>query len=312
MASVRGNILKWVLRMTNNLNPIKNPNCIQKIKKYSSLLLSDKTPRGFVLSKETTPSGTKFERVVKKGAEKSGKVLLFFHGGAYVGGLLSTYRNFAVDFYKNFQTELILLDYKLAPEFVYPSQLDEALDLWQDLIENQGYEPSNIIVGGDSAGGNLTLAFLLKLRDENKPLPKVAFCMSPWTDMTASGESYVENYSKDVMFGEKNKQVTPEMKETFLNSEIYCFAKNADRTCPYVSPVYGEYHGFPPIYFTVGGEEMLLNDTLVVVEKLKKCGVTTVLEIQEDMFHTYPIYAPFLPEGVKSLKNIIEFIKNNF
>lgn len=312
MTSIRGNIMKFVLRLTNNLNPIKNPKPIEKIRKYSALFMNDKTPKGYVLSKEVTKKGTKYDRVVKKDSKKSGRVIYYFHGGAYIAGLISVYRNFAVDFFNAAETELILLDYSCAPEYKYPTQLNEALDLWDELINNQGYKPENIIVGGDSAGGNLALAFLLKLRDNKQIMPNAAFCISPWADMIASGESYIKNYQNDVMFGEKKKDITLTEKEKFLNSDIYSFVGGADRKDPYISPVFADYHDFPPMFFTVGGHEMLLSDTLTIVKNLKKNKIQVAVEIQEEMFHTYPIYAVFLPEGAEALHKIVNFIKSEF
>ncbi len=291
---------------------MKNSHIIKKIRRASGLLMTNKTPRGFLMTKETTASGIRYEKVVKKDAEKTGRVIFYLHGGAYVAGLISTYRNFAVKFYDAAQTELILLDYSLAPEAKFPTQLNEAVALWEDLIENQGYLAENIIIGGDSAGANLALALLLKLRDEKLPLPKAAFCMSPWADMTASGKSYVENYSKDIMFGENKKEASLDSREKILSSELYCFIGDANRHDPYVSPVFGDYHGFPPMFFTAGGHEMLLDDTLTIVKKLKKSGASVQVEICEEMFHTYPIYSPFLPEGEKAFDKICEFIKTQF
>jgi len=311
MTSIRGKILKFVLGHTNNLNPAKIPHPIKKIKKFSKQFTNNKAPKGFILSKEETLGGTKFERLIKKDAMKTGRVIYYLHGGAYISGLISFYRSFADDFYDATGSELILLDYKCAPEYKYPTQLNEAIDLWKDLINRQGYKPENIIIGGDSAGGNLALALLLKLRDDKLPMPAAAFCMSPWADMTASGESYFKNYSNDVMFGEKNKQINEELREKFINSDIYCFIGDADRHDSYVSPVFGDYHDFPPMMFTVGGHEMLLSDTLSIVDNLKKNNIPVTLEIQEGMFHTYAIYGAIMPEAADSFKKILEFIKLN-
>lgn len=312
MESIRAKILKFVLGLTNNLNPEKVPNAIEKIKKFSNLMMNEKVPNGFELEKLETQKGTKFQIVHKKDMPKTEKIILYFHGGAYISGLISHYRTFAKDFYNSCNADLVLLDYKTAPEFKYPSQLNEALDLWEYLTENMGYKPENIILGGDSAGGNLTLAMMLKLRDENKKLPKAAFCMSPWADMTASGSSYLNNYQKDILFGEKDKEVDETIRRKFLNSEIYCFIGDADRKDPYVSPVFGEYYDFPPMMFTVGEYEMLLSDTLTIVKNLKENNVPVSLEIKPAMFHTYTIYGAFMPEAVESFEKILEFINLQF
>lgn len=313
MTSIRGNILKFILRVTNNLNPIKTPHAINKIRKYSAGFINDKTPKGFSLSKETTLNGAKFERLSKEGAKRTGRVIYYLHGGAYISGLIYFYRNFVDDFDKvSSGAELILLDYSLAPEHKFPTQLNEAVELWDDLISRQGYNPNDIILGGDSAGGNLALALLLKLRDDKKLMPRAAFCISPWADMTASGNSYIENYPKDILFGEKNKEITEDAREQLLNSEIYCFVGDADRKNPYVSPVFGEYHNFPPMYFSAGGHEILLSDTLTIVDKLKQNKIFVECDIKEEMFHTFPIYGAFMPEAEEAFEKILNFIKAQF
>ena len=116
----------------------------------------------------------------------------------------------------------------------------------------------------------------------------------------------------DILFGEKGKVATIEDEEKLLNSEIFCFIGDADRHDPYVSPVYGEFNGFPPMYFAVGGHEMLLDDTLTVVKKLKENNIEVVLDVQHEMFHVYPLYGMLVPEGRKSFLDTMAFIKIKF
>lgn len=313
MASIRGNFFRFFLRKTNNLNPVFTPHAVKKIRKLAASSLNDKTPKGFTLSKEKTPNGTLFERVTKDSAAKTGRVIYFLHGGAYISGLLSFYRNFAKDFCDAANgAEMIYLDYHLAPEHLYPTQLNEALDVWDDLTNRQGYLPENIMIAGDSAGANLTLALMLKLRDTGRKMPKAGLCISAWADMTGKGETFSANYGNDIMFGEKGKELTEEARERLIHSEIFCYAGDADRTDPYVSPVYGEYHDFPPMFFAAGGHEMLLSDTLTIVENLKKNAVPVEYDIQPEMFHIYAIYGNFIIEAKESYRKIILFINKQF
>ena len=313
MGSINGLFFRVLLRLTNNLNPVHTPNAVKKIRKLSASQLNDKVPDGYVSLKESTPSGTKYERVTKKGASGNGKAIYYLHGGAYISGLLSFYRNFANDFFEaSGGCELILLDYKLAPEYTYPTQLNEAVDVWNHLTQNLGYDAEKIIIGGDSAGANLTLALMLKLRDDGKKMPKAGFCISLWGDMTGQGDSFSYNYRNDVMFGEKGKELTPAARERLIHSEIYSYLGSVDRTDPYVSPVYGEYHGFPPMFFTAGGHEMLLSDTLTVIDKLKADGIYSGYDVQPKMFHIYAIYGGYLPEGKVSYNKILSFIHDQF
>lgn len=311
MASIRGKITKMYLGKVGNLNPKITPNPVEKMSKLWNNANNDKKPFGYSLEKCATSKGTLYEKVYKTGEEKNGRVIYYLHGGAYISGLLSVYRKLSPQFYKAAGVETIFLDYKCAPEYKYPTQLNEAIDVWDDLM-SQGYKPKDIIVGGDSAGANLALAFLLKLRDEGREMPLAGFCFSAWADMTGKGESYKNNYPHDILFGEKGRNASIEDEEELLNSEIYSFIGDADRHDPYVSPVYGEYHNFPPMYFTVGGHEMLLDDTLTVVKKLKEKGVEVGLDVQKEMFHIYPLYGMFVPEGRKSFLMTMDFIKNKF
>lgn len=138
------------------------------------------------------------------GLDKGPIIIYYLHGGCYICGLTNNYHSFLREFC-NLEDDVtvVLLDYKTAPEYKYPVQLNEALDLWDELTENQDYRAENIVIGGDSSGGNLALAMMLKIRDDGRKMPAGAFLLSPWTDMTMSGDSYIRNYPKDVEIGER-------------------------------------------------------------------------------------------------------------
>ena len=313
MASLRGNLFRMVLRRTTNLNPVRTPDAVAKLRGMAKGGSPDRVPKGFVLSRETTPDGVPYERISKKDAPKTGRVVYYLHGGAYICGLLPLYRDLAPGLYQaTGGCEVIFLDYRCAPEYKYPCQLEDAWNLWEDLTGRQGYREKNMLIAGDSAGANLALALMLKLRDQGKPMPRCAFCISAWADMTGSGDSYIYNYGNDIMFGEKGKEPSIESKQRLLESEIFCFVGDADRTDPYVSPVYGDYSGFPPMFFTAGGHEMLLSDTLTIMEKLKQNGVPVDCDIQDKMFHIHTMYGRHMPEGAKSYRRIMQFIEARF
>ncbi len=311
MISLRGRIVRAFLRRKGNFNPIRHPDAVSIIRSLYQINVEETPLKGFSVCREQTLGGTPYERVTMDGKAENGKLLLYFHGGAYISPLISAYRQAAPDVIRAGDCEVILLDYRTAPQHTYPAQLNDALELWRELTERQGYLPENILIGGDSAGSNLTLALMLKLRDERRALPCAAFCISAWADMTLNGESYTKNYSKDVMFGEKGVEPSEESRAAFMQSDIFCFTGDADRRDPYVSPVYGEYHGFPPMLFTVGSHEMLLDDTLTIVEKLKSAGVDVECDVKEGMFHIYPLYAKYIPESADSHKRIMRFVSKH-
>ncbi len=307
MISLKGRIYRAMMYRLSNFNPY-HADIISKLKRFSQKLESDSCPDGFIRFEEETKAGTRYERL-RNAFEPSGRLLLYFHGGAYIAGLFGTYRKFAPDFSQAADNgETIFLDYRTAPEYQYPVQLNEALDLWKDLIQNQGYDPKNIIIGGDSSGGNLVLALLLKLRDQGETLPRGAFCISPWADMTASGASFKENYGKDIEFGELGEVLTEEKRKLIHHSDIYSWLGDADRFDPYVSPVYAEYHDFPPMMLTAGGDEMLLSDTLTITRKLRQAHVPVICEIQPEMFHIYATMGNAFPESAHSYQHIMQFI----
>ena len=237
MASSEGIFYKKIVNKFSNFNPVQNSNLVKRLKKINRIAVNNYCPKGFALSQEQTPTGTKYERITKKNSSKNGKLILYFHGGAYIAGLLYFYKKFAPDFYQESgEAETIFLDYKLAPEYQYPVQLNEALDLWNNLTQRQGYLPENIILGGDSSGANLALAMMLKLRDNQQKLPAGAFCISVWGDMTGSSESFIFNYSKDIEFGEIGKKLTQQKRIALQNIIIsrQCYSQSAVMKCYYV------------------------------------------------------------------------------
>jgi acetyl esterase/lipase len=304
-----GSVMRTIIRRHFNANPELCADQIQLISRLDRFN-KPKTNRGYVIESLSTSHGAKYERIFQRDSRFSGKAVLYLHGGAYISGLTANYRKMARHLSQAAGgAEVYYLDYACAPARVFPSQLAEALDLWTELTEQLGYAPQSIIVGGDSAGGNLVLALLLTLRDKGCAMPAAAFCWSPWADMTASGESYARNYQKDVLFGNRKKPLDVNMLGELLKSNIYCFVGDADRRNPYVSPVFGEYHGFPPMFFAVGGDEMLYSDTMTIVDKLRAEGGEVETDVGERMFHVYPLFYSFLPEGKRAFAKTLAFIK---
>ena len=311
MVSIRARMFRSFLRKKINLNPINTPDAVSLLKGSEGLSGSDEPIEGVSFHKEHTPDGTPYERAVSEGGS-NGKLIFFLHGGAYIAGLTPLYRRISPSLSRaGGGCEIIFPDYRLAPEHTYPSQLEDAEKVWRDITERQGYSPESIIIMGDSAGANLALALMQKLRDEGKPLPRAGVCVSVWGDMTLSGESYLYNYSRDPMFGAKGRKPSQSSRQALMESSIFCFVGDADRNHPYVSPIFGDFSGFPPMLFTVGSHEMLLDDTLTIVAKLKENNVSVTCEIGDGMFHIYPLCAKFFPEALVSYKKILEFVSTH-
>ena len=220
------------------------------------------------------------------------EVVLQLHGGGYIGKMKNAYRDFAV-LYARMPGERAVLsvDYRVAPEDPYPAALEDAYAAYQWLLE-MGCRGSQIIVAGDSAGGGMALALCLYLKDKGEPLPKKLVLMSPWTDLAATGDSYETNFEKDPLFGNTT--------DSMIYSNAY-YGENDPKT-PYISPLYGNYEGFPPMLFQVGGSEMLLSDSARAAKKAKAAGCEVQLTIYDEMFHVFQLGMKMMKESRNAWK----------
>ena len=227
------------------------------------------------------------------------KVILQLHGGGYVAKIKNSYYNMAT-YYCDAGDGISVLspDYRVAPEDPYPAALEDALASYQWLLDH-GWKGEQIIVVGDSAGGGLAMALIMYLRDHDMPLPCGLVAMSPWTDVTASGESYTLNYELDPLFGNS--------KETMIYENDY--AGDHDKKDPYISPIYGHFRQFPPMLIQVGSTEMLLSDSVTAASMADIVGVDVRLSIYDDMFHVFQMAGKIFPEAKKAWEEVEQFIK---
>jgi acetyl esterase/lipase len=231
-----------------------------------------------------TPQGISTERVI-----------LYIHGGSFNSGSVVSHRALAANIAMACKARALIIDYRLAPEHTFPSALQDTLAAYDWLLSN-GIPAGQIAIAGDSAGGTLSLTLLIQLRDQGKPLPAMAVCLSPATDFTLSGESWTRNRTKDVMLNLRNIRTA---------GEIYL--RGADLRSPLVSPLYADLHGLPPILIQVGSVEVLLSDATRFAEKAKEVGVSVTLEVWDGMQHVWQYTASFLPEARQAIRNIGEF-----
>jgi monoterpene epsilon-lactone hydrolase len=224
------------------------------------------------------------------------KVIFFLHGGGYVSGSCTDHGVHAAKFVKGSNISALLFEYRLAPEHTYPAAIDDTLKAYRWLL-SQGVTASNIVFAGDSAGGGLCLASLLAIRDQGLPLPAAAVALSPWTDLKCTGESYRCN---------ARKCLSPEGTWTAFSKH---YVGDNDPGLPWISPLYGDLHGLPPILIYVGEDEILLDDSARFAEKAKSAGVDITLRVGEGLFHCYPVCAPLFPEATQAMDEICGFIK---
>lgn len=216
-----------------------------------------------------------------------GRVMLYLHGGAYImGTALSSGTTMPLAEAANLRT--FSLDYPLGTEKPFPAALDNAVQAYQMLLE-LGYAPGKIVLAGDSAGGGLALAVMLKLRDDNIPLPAGAYLMSPWADLTGSQPSLQEKSEVDFLFVERD-----------LSGAADIYAAGQDKKNPYISPLYGDLTGLPPLFIQAGSHEMILDDSLMLARKAALADVPVSLKV----WPTYPhVFQAF--DGLKAAQRAL-------
>ncbi len=225
--------------------------------------------------------------------------VLFLHGGAYRAGAPANYRHFTWRIAAAARASVLAIDYRLAPEHPFPAALDDAVSAYRWLLAETP-EPGKTLIMGDSAGGGLTLATLLKLRDDGLPLPAAAVALSPWTDLALTGASLNLHARSDPMLDVK---LMPAIAAEYLGG--------ADPRLPYVSPLYGDPAGLPPILIQVGGDEVLLDDAVRMHERLRGAGCNAELEIWPRMPHVWHAFAPVLPEARRAIDRIGHFARRH-
>ncbi len=242
-------------------------------------------------------NGIKAEWILPTGAMRD-QTIFFIHGGGYVSGSCSDHRATAAKFVKGSGIRALLFEYRLAPEHPFPAAVDDSLEAYRWLLD-QGAAPDHVVFAGDSAGGGLVLALLLALKDKGLHLPAAAVALSPWTDLKLTGESH-----------RTNAQVCLSPPGMSAVCSKY-YAGDNDPCLPYISPLYGEPQGLPPILIYVGGNETLLDDSRRFAAKAQAAGVDVTLRIGRGLFHCYPACAPLFPEATQAMREICDFIKTH-
>lgn len=228
------------------------------------------------------------------------KVIIYLHGGGFCIGSINTFRYFTSRLAKATGIKVLYVEYRLAPEHPFPSALEDIISVYQSLL-SQGISSENIIFVGDSAGAGLCLSSTLALRDNGEPLPTALVLFSPWTDLTLTSKSLETNAKKDpLVFIDDQKKL------------VAAYTKGTDVKNPLISPRFGNFNEFPPLLIHTGTDEILLDDSLNLVEKAKKDGVEVTLKLWKGMFHVFSIFPDHTPEGKKSFKEVVAFIHNKW
>ena len=241
--------------------------------------------------------GVPAEWVMAPGSDTD-RAILFLHGGGYAIGSLNTHRRLAYDISAASSARVLLIDYRLAPEHPFPAAVDDAAAAWRWLLQ-QGFATNRLAIAGDSAGGGLTIATLVNLRDLKLGLPACAVAISPWVDLEGAGNSITTRAAQDPMV---QKDGLLWMAKMYLNGK--------DAKTPLAAPLHADLKGLPPILVQVGTAETLLDDATRIAEKLHAAGVDVRLAIWPNMLHVFPLFAPVLSEGRDGCLEIGTFIRN--
>ncbi len=207
-------------------------------------------------------------------------VILYCHGGGYSTGSSLYARTLTTKLATSTSMDVLCFDYRLAPEHPYPAAVEDAMQVWNYLML-LGYGARDIILAGDSAGGNLALCLALQLKKEGRLMPRGLVLMSPWTDLTASGKSHMTK-----------AEIDPVLDAEYLQRMIVNYADGQDLTNPMISPLFGDYEGFPPTYIQVGNNEILQDDAVMLYKKMLKANVSVKLDMFRGMWHVFQM-SPF-------------------
>ena len=225
------------------------------------------------------------------------KVVLYLHGGGYALGSIATHRGLGARIAEASGTTVLMPDYRLAPETPFPGAVEDGTATYLYLLE-QGIEAQHIAIGGDSAGGGLTFATLVNLRDKGHALPAAAFTLSPWVDLEGLGESMVTRAAADPMIQKDGLQRFSDM-----------YLAGADPRSPLAAPLHADLSGLPPILIQVGTAEVLLDDAVRIEARIREAGGSVELEPFEDLIHVFQAFAPIVPEAVEAIGKIGAFVK---
>ena len=229
----------------------------------------------------------------------SNKVMLYLHGGGYFSGDPELARPMTAALATESPLRVVSVDYRLAPEHPFPAALDDALAVYDGLIES-GLSADDIIVAGTSAGGGLTLSLALSLRAEGRPLPRALILISPWADLTGKA------FSHRALEG-----IAPVMTwDGTLEAGAALYAGETPRDHPHVSPIFADFEGLPPTLVLVGGAELLVSDALNVTRAARAAGVPVTLDVRDAMWHLFPFWPdPNMPEAVSARRTIVDFAR---
>lgn len=225
------------------------------------------------------------------------RTVLYFHGGGYIAGSVHTHRVVAAHVSRASSAPVLLAGYRLAPEHPFPAAVEDACTVYRWLLA-RGHAPGSMALAGDSAGGGLTVAALLALKEAGEPLPAAGVCLSPWLDLALTGASLKTRGAVD-----------PVLAPGELAFMARCYLGEKDPRSPLASPLYGDLSGLPPILVQVGTDELLLDDARRFASRARQAGVSVELEVWKEMVHVWQAAAALVPESARAVARIGRFLR---
>ena len=300
MVSLQSRLFSLLLRWRFKHRPA--PDDIEFVRVARKLIndprrIPKRTPPDISITEVERP-GVRGEWVAPAGSETNG-IIIYFHGGGYIGGSVKTYRYTTFALARATRARVFAVEYRLAPEHRFPCAVEDGLAAYR-YVSGREDGAHDIAFVGDSAGGALLLATMLAAREEKMALPAAGVCYSPFVDLAMAGESLDANDRRCAMFyGDTLRRVAP------------IYLGPADALDPLASPLYADLSGVPPLQIFASSSETLLDDALRLAAKAKRDGVAVDLQVWKNLPHVWPIFAGRLPEARKALRMTAEFIENS-
>jgi acetyl esterase/lipase len=293
--SLRLSIVNFLLRIIERraLARIKEPARIRRRMELQTRVLF-RPKWGTPISREALAHGHDSVSALRIGSGDHG-VLLYLHGGAYIFGSARTHRRFTAKLAEDNGLTAYSVDYRLAPAHPFPAAIDDCLTAYQALL-GRGY--NNIVIAGDSAGGGLALALLHAILAKGLPKPRAVVAFSPLTDQSLQSRSLTDNAQSEAMLAPERME---EVREMYITADV----QN-----PLASPLFGDFHGAPPVFLSVGTGEILRDDTIAMAAKLRAQGVAVTVDILENGPHVWPFFHGHLPEADATLAKLRAFLGN--
>ncbi len=292
--SLRASLIQFVMKRTIKKQMEAMADMAEMRRRMAEATAAPKLPTQ-VIAESVSAGGVPCEWLSTP-ASRTDEVLLYLHGGGFVLGW-ETHRDIAWRLAEAAQMRVLLVDYRLAPENPFPAALEDATQCYRWLLD-QGIDPGHIAIGGDSAGGGLSLSTMVNLKNLGLPLPHSCVLLSPWVDLTLSGDTLL-----------LNAEVDPMLSKTILGRMAGAYLGNRDPRAPLASPLFADLRDLPPSLIQVGGNEVLLSDAQRIHDKLRAAGVSVQLEEWPKMPHIFQVFAARIPEGKAAITKLGSFLR---